>query len=103
MENQNRGHFDLDTITVHISKSRRDVNQIVSIVFFIRVIVIGKRVSFPADDEVKAVKFEYVMVFYLSLPVIPVLSESQPEKDISFTDNSANMKRNCRLFESLGL
>ena len=56
----------MDTIAVHISKVRREVAEIVSI-FLIRVFVVRERVSFLADDDIKGVKFEYVMVFYTSV------------------------------------
>jgi hypothetical protein len=61
------GHFYRgDTMVVHISKVRREVTEIVSVVPF-RVFVIRERVSFLAHDDVKGIKFEYVMVFYVSL------------------------------------
>ena len=61
-----RRHFDMDTLIVHISKVRREVTEIVSI-FLVRVFVVRERVSFLADDDVKGVKFEYVMVIYISV------------------------------------
>jgi hypothetical protein len=56
----------MDTIAVHISKVRREVTEIVSIVF-VRIFIIRKRVSFLADYDVKGIKFKYVMVFYGSV------------------------------------
>jgi hypothetical protein len=56
----------MDTMAIHISKVRREVTEIVSIVL-VRVFVIRERVSFLADDDVKGIKFKYVMVFYVSV------------------------------------
>jgi hypothetical protein len=56
----------MDTMAVHIPKVRREVTEIVSIVL-VRVFVIRERVAFLADDNVKGIKFKYVMVFYVSV------------------------------------
>jgi hypothetical protein len=56
----------MDTTAVHISKVRREVTEIVPIVL-VRVFVIRERVTFLADDNVKGVKFEYIVVFYASV------------------------------------
>ena len=56
----------MDTLAVHIVEVRREVTEIVSIIL-VRVFVIRERVSFLADDDVKRIKFKYVMVFYVSV------------------------------------
>jgi hypothetical protein len=60
------GHFGTDTLAVHISKVRREITEIVSIAL-VRVFVIRERLSFLAEDDVKGIKFKYIMVFYVSV------------------------------------
>lgn len=54
-------------MVVHISKVRQEVAEVISIVLvLVRVFVIRKSgVSFLADNNIKRIKFKYVIVFYI--------------------------------------